>query len=85
MQLNVCCCNGTDWCLGKDFTTCTTADERADIFDAVFGAGVKAGVNVQQYQWGQSHLTHLPHGPIRRQDSEEQNTIGTSPDDGYAE
>ena len=82
VQLNVCCRNGIDWCLGNDFTACTTADERAKIFQAVFDAGIKTGVNIQQYQWGQRNLTHLPHGPIRRQ---AQNTIGTSPDDGYEE
>ncbi len=85
VQLNVCCRNETNWCSENDFTTCTTADDRADIFDAVFGAGIKAGVNVQQYQWGQRNLTSIPRGPIRRQDPEEQNTLGTSYDDGYAE
>ena len=85
VQLNVCCRNGTDWCSENDFTTCTTVDDRADIFDAVFGAGIKAGVNVQQYQWGQRNLTSFYRGSIRRQDPEEQNTLSSSYDDGYAE
>ena len=84
VQLNVCCRNGTDWCSETDLTTCTTVNDRADIFDAVFGAGIKAGVNVQQYRWGQRNLTSIPRGPIRRQDPEEQNTLSSSYDDCYA-
>jgi len=69
---------------GNDFTTCTTADERARILTAVFHAGIKAGVNVQQYQWGQRGLASIPRGPIRRQ-PQDQSTLGSSYDDGYAE
>ena len=85
VYLNVPRRNGTDWCSENDFTTCTTADDRAEILHAVFGAGIEAGVNVKQYQWGQRNLTSIPRGPIRWQDPEEQNTLETSYDDGYAE
>jgi hypothetical protein len=76
--------NGTEWCSDNQFTTCTTAEDRADIFDAVFHAGIKAGVNVQQYQWGQRNLTSTARGPIRRQDTQGQSVYGGSPDEGYA-
>ena len=85
VKLNVCYRNGADWCSGNEFTTCTTAEERARILTAVFDAGIKAGVNVQQYQWGQRNLTSIPRGPIRRQDPEEQTALTSSYDDGYAE
>ena len=76
------CGNGSDWCLGKDFTFCTTAEERAEIFEAVLDAGIRTGVNVQQYQWGQRNITHLPRGPIRRQ---MENMVGVTPRDGFEE
>ena len=85
VKLNVCYCNGTDWCSGNDFTTCTTEAERARILTAVFDAGIKAGVNVQQYQWGQRNLTSIPRGPIRRQGPQDQNTLTSSFNDGYAQ
>jgi hypothetical protein len=81
--MDVCGRNGTDWCSGKKFTVCTTVEERAEIFDAVFHAAIKVGVNVQQYQWGQNNLTTTAHGPIRRQGTQSTLTWGMSPDDGY--
>ena len=81
MQLGVCRCNRTDWCLENEFATCSTPEDLADILDAVFHAAIKSGVNVQQYQWGQRNLTSTAHGPVRRQEG--QNVLGSSPDDGY--
>lgn len=56
--------------------------------DQVFDAANEGGVNVNQYQWGQDGLTAVPGGAIRPQTSTStttnENTIGVSPDDGYA-
>jgi hypothetical protein len=82
-QMDLCGRNGTDQCSGKKFTVCTTEEERAEIFDAVFDAAIKVGVNVQQYQWFQDNLTTTAHGPIRRIDTSQQMSWGYSPKDGY--
>jgi hypothetical protein len=58
--------------------------------DKLFDAGDEAGVNIHQYQWGQEGLTASPGGAIRPQSTttsvtnENENTIGVSPNDGYA-
>ena len=80
--MNVCGRDKTDWCSGKEFTACSSAGDRADIMFTVFQAGVRSGVNIQQYQRGQRNLTSITaHGPIRRQ---AQWTAGSSPNEGYA-
>ena len=53
VQMNVCRRNRTDWCSEKEFTACSSADDRADIMFTVFQAGARSGVNIQQYQRGQ--------------------------------
>ena len=83
VQMDLCRRNGTDWCSGKKFTVCTTVDQRADIFDKVFGAGIDVGVNIEQYMWGQRGLSSTARGPIRRQVPEGQVPQGSSPDDGH--
>jgi len=70
----------------KEFTLCTTEDEQVEIMDAVFGAAIEAGVNVQQYQWGQRGFNSNPSGPVRRQDGSEEGNeeeIHSSFDEGY--
>jgi hypothetical protein len=83
VQMDVCGRNVTYWCSGKRFTVCTTEEERAEIFDAVFDAAIKVGINVQQYQWFQDNLTSTAHGPIRRQGTSQQMSWNSSPKDGY--
>jgi len=85
----MCCRNGTDWCLGSQFTTSTTQADQKQIMDQVFNAANEGGVNVNQYQWGQDGLTAAPGGAIRPQSTTStttttENTIGVSPNDGYA-
>jgi len=80
----MCYRNGTDCCSEKEFSFCTTEEEQGKILDAVFNAAIKAGVNVQQYQWGQKGLNSNPSGPVRRQETDDEVTITQSPDDGNA-
>jgi hypothetical protein len=85
----LCCCNVTDCCSGSDYTTSTTQADQAQAMDTWFNAANEADVNVIHYQWGQDDLTPSAAGPIRPQSTttsttETGNTLGVSPDDGYA-
>lgn len=83
------CHNVTDRFSGSQYTTSTTEADQSSIMDKVFNAANEAGVNVNQYQWGQDGLTASPGGAIRpltttSTTNVNANTIGVSPDDGYA-
>ena len=83
------CRNGTDRFSGDQYTTSTTQADQKQVMDQVFNAANEAGVNINQYQWGQDGLTASPGGAIRPLSTTSSvtsntNTIGVSPDDGYA-
>lgn len=86
---SVCRRNETDWCSANNLTVSTTQDEQVKAYDTWYHAANSAGVNIIHYQWGQENLTASPAGPIRPQASTtsavaNENTVGVSPDDGYA-
>jgi len=67
-----------------DFSFCTTEEEQVEIMNAVFDAAVNTGVNIAQYQWGESGLNSNASGPVRRQSTNTETSISSSPNDGYA-
>jgi len=81
--------NEADWCLANNVTITTTEEEQVQAYDTWFDAANNAGVNIIHYQWGQDNITASPSGPIRPQTTtttttSTENTVGMSPDDGYA-
>lgn len=81
--------NETDQCLANKPNVTTTQDEQTQAYDSWFDAANKRGVNIIHYQWGQDNITASPAGPIRPQNTTTtttatENTVGISPDDGYA-
>jgi mannan endo-1,4-beta-mannosidase len=88
--MNIWCRNETDWCSGNSVTVSTTQTQQVDTYDSWINAANSAGVNIIHYQWGQENLTAAPGGAIRPQNTTTTspvgttNTIGVSPDDGYA-
>ena len=82
MQMNMHRRDRTDWCSGNEFTACSSADDRAEIMFTVFQAGVRSGVNVQQYQRGQRNLTSFTYGQIHRRQMQAE--LSSSNDDGHA-
>ena len=71
-----------DWCSGNEFIACSSADDRAEIMFKMFQAGIRSGVNVQQYQRGQRNLTSFAYERIHRRQT--QANLGSSNDDGHA-
>jgi len=75
---------------GNSVTVSTTQTQQVDTYDSWINAANSAGVNIIHYQWGQENLTAAPGGAIRPQNTTTTspvgttNTIGVSPDDGYA-